>query len=557
MNEFRTQLGQDIFKARYALTVDETWGQHSKIVVKDVCGRKNGGTSIEAHPLMSLDELRDLVYFITNFMFIPAGRYLYYAGRGLAAYSNCLLYIAQEDTREEWGRLLHSASDALMGGAGIGIDYSVFRAKGAILRRSGGVASGPIPLAHSINEVGRNVRQGGSRRSAILASLNWQHGDIEEFLHVKDWINTPVPGAGGLTYFDLKQADFDAYAPLDSTNITVNYDDAWVDQPLRESHRTFRNNVLMACRNGEPGFAFNFGIHTGETGRNACGEATSSDDSDVCNLGTVNFANIPDQETLRRVVELGSKFLVCGSIRGSMPDEKSLQVREKNRRIGLGIMGVHEWLLRRGSRYEVTPELHEWLGIYESESERAANEHCDRFYISRPKAYRAIAPNGTISLLTGTTPAFEPMFAVAYKKRWIDGDKRRYRLVIDQAAKDLIEHLDIADPDSIETAYDLAEDPERRIKFQADVQHYVDMAISSTINLPAWGSEHNNEDTVPVMAELISKYAPQLRGITFYPDGARGGQPITKVPYAEAAADVGVTHEENSERQCRSGVCGI
>lgn len=557
MNEFRTTLGHDIFRARYALSRDETWAQRAKVIVQDVCGKRPGAVGIESQPLMSLDELRDLEHFIANFMFLPAGRYIYYAGRGARFYNNCQLYIGEEDTREEWGRLLHSASDALMSGAGIGIDYSVFRQKGAHLNHTGGVASGPLPLMHSVNEVGRNVRQGGSRRSAILASLNWQHGDINEFLTVKDWKNTPVPGANGLTYFDLKQNDFDAYAPLDSTNITVNYDDHWLDDQRRADHPVFQKNVRMACINGEPGFGFNFGDKQSESGRNACGEATSSDDSDVCNLGTLNLANIPDLETLARVAELAAKFLICGSIRGIMPDAKTLAVREKNRRIGLGLMGVHEWLLQRGARYEVTPEMHEWLRIYESVSTSAANEHCDRFYLSRPKGYRAIAPNGTIGLLAGTTGGIEPLFAVAYKRRWIDGDVRRYNLVIDQVAHDLIQRHGIEDPDSIETAYDLAMDPERRIKFQADVQGYVDMAISSTLNLPAWGSEHNNEDTLPQMTALVSQYAPRLRGLTFYPDGARGGQPITKVSYREAIGHEHMTYEENSERQCKAGVCGV
>lgn len=558
MSEFRTPLGEEIFKARYALTRDETWAQRAKTVVKDVCGKKNGGTSIEAHPLMSPDELRDLEYFITNFMFIPAGRYLWYAGRGISLYNNCFLYKAEVDTREEWGRLLKAMSDSLMSGGGVGCDYSVLRPKGAILTRTGGVASGPVYLMHSVNEMGRNIRQGGARRSAIYASLNWQHGDIEDFLTVKDWANTPIPGIPGMTYADAKNNHFDYPAPLDGTNISPNYDDAWLNQADRALHPTFQKNIRMACSNGEPGFSFNFGDKQSETLRNACCELTSSDDSDCCNLGSLNLANIPDRETLRRVVELGSKFLVCGSIRGTMPDEKVLRVREKNRRLGLGLMGVHEWMLKRGGRYEFTPELHDWMAIYRDESERAANEHCDRFYLNRPVGYRAVAPTGTIGLLAGTSSGLEPLFAVSYKRRWIDGETRRYKLVVDQVASDLIQQLGIEDPDKIETALDLAEDPERRIKFQAEMQAgYIDHAISSTLNLPAWGSEHNNEDTVQTMATIVSKYAPRLRGLTFYPDCARGGQPITKVSYAEAMADQGVIREENSERQCKSGVCGI
>ena len=111
------------------------------------------------------------------------------------------------------------------------------------------------------------------------------------------------------------------------------------------------------------------------------------------------------------------------------------------------------------------------------------------------------------------------------------------------------------DPEAIETAYALSEDYERRIKFQADIQDYVDMSISSTINLPAWGSRGNSEADVNRFAETLSRYAPRLRGFTCYPDGSRGGQPLTEVSYAEAVKHKVVVYEENN--QCKDGVCGI
>ena len=308
---------------------------------------------------------------------------------------------------------------------------------------------------------------------------------------------------------------------------------------------------------GEPGFSFNFGDKQNETLRNACTEVTSEDDSDVCNLGSVNMANIDSIEEFREIVRVASKFLVCGTLRADLPYDKVYEVREKNRRLGLGLMGMHEWLLKRGSKYEVTDELHDWLSAYAVNSEMAADEHCDRLFISRPVAYRAIAPTGTIGILAGTTTGIEPLFAVAFKRRYlVDGTNWKYEYVVDPMAKMMIDEYGL-DPSEIETAADLAKDPERRIKFQADVQSYVDMSISSTINLPAWGSEDNNESLVESFANTLAKYAPRLRGFTCYPDGSRGGQPITVVDYNEVKDKVGVVYEEQSDKQCVSGVCGI
>ncbi len=118
-------------------------------------------------------------------------------------------------------------------------------------------------------------------------------------------------------------------------------------------------------------------------------------------MGSINIGNIATIEEFASIVTLASKFLVCGTLRADLPYDKVYKVREKNRRLGLGLMGIHEWLLKRGYRYEVVPELHTWLKVYKNESERSANEHCDRLFISRPVAYRAIAPTGTIGILAG------------------------------------------------------------------------------------------------------------------------------------------------------------
>ena len=530
MSEFKTAFGENVFRFKYAQGPGDTWSKLATRLVEDVCGTREGTT----HKLMGDEDRKQLAQYIKDFKFLPGGRYLYYAGRPFKAYNNCYLLRAEEDTREEWSAVTWRAMSCLMTGGGIGIDYSRLRPSGSALQRTGGTASGPIPLMYAINEIGRNVMQGGSRRSAIYASLNWKHDDINQFLAAKNW--SPTLKA-------MKEADFNAAAPLDMTNISVNYDDASLVGGL-ENNPVFLQNVRQAMETGEPGFSFNFGDKQNETLRNACTEVTSEDDSDVCNLGSINLGNISSLQEFRDIVCLASKFLVCGTLRADLPYDKVYKVREKNRRLGLGLMGIHEWLLKQGSGYEVTPELHEWLKVYQDESKRAADEHCDRLYISRPVAYRAIAPTGSIGILAGTTTGIEPLFAVAYKRRFLtEGTKWKYQYVVDGTASTLIQQYGV-DPDKIESALDLSSDYERRIKFQADIQDYVDMSISSTINLPSWGSKGNSEADVGRFAATLAQYAGRLRGFTCYPDGSRGGQPLTAVPYKEALANGDTVYDE-------------
>jgi ribonucleoside-diphosphate reductase alpha chain len=146
------------------------------------------------------------------------------------------------------------------------------------------------------------------------------------------------------------------------------------------------------------------------------------------------------------------------------------------------------------------------------------------------------------------------VFCVAYKRRFIDNDRKwKYQYVIDPTANRLNTEFGI-DPDKIEDAYTLAYNPEKRIKFQADLQRYVDHGISSTLNLP---EPVEDPDDVRYFGDTLRGYLPHLRGITTYPDGARSGQPLTVATYAEAIENVGVTLEENRDQQCMSGVCGV
>lgn len=387
---FKTTFAEDIFRAKYAQGPSDTWPNLCRRLVNDVCGDRSLCAKPTTYSLMSKADQDQLVQYMIEMKVIAAGRYLYYAGRPLSFFNNCMC-LGVEDTREGWADLAQRAMSCLMSGGGIGVCYDNIRPAGRVLSRTGGIASGPLPLMKIINEIGRGVMQGGSRRSAMLASLNWQHDDIQDFITVKNWSEDMKR---------IKAEQFDFPLPLDMTNISVNFDTSFLELSQAGQVPALWDTVVkQMCQTGEPGMCFNFYENEKEVYTNACSEFKSDTSDDICNLSSINLAAISSKEELKDVVRLASMFLICGTLRADVPYERIKEVREKNRNIGLGLMGVHEWLLQRGYDYEVTEELKSWLEVYRDESERAAREHCDRFYISHPKKFRAIAPAGTIGIL--------------------------------------------------------------------------------------------------------------------------------------------------------------
>jgi ribonucleotide reductase alpha subunit len=692
VSEEMSDFARTIYLHKYSLDGKEDWSQTSERVVSNVLGALGYGPGDK--------EYDRLLQLVEERKFLPGGRYLYASGRDLHQTQNCLLLRAK-DSREGWAELMQKSSLALMTGAGIGIDYSDVRPSGSIINKTGGIASGPISLMKIINEIGRNVMQGGSRRSAIWAGLSWKHKDILDFINLKNWSDDIKA---------LKEKDFNFPADMDMTNISVILDDDFFVAFSNPNHRLYehaQNVYWTTVRNmvstGEPGFSIDVGVNAGETLRNApvtaetnvltadgyravgdivgvpvsvwtgmrwadaifkktadnseilrvcmtggryircspeheflvedwrgsgkrrrfegirrvkacdlklgdrlhvslphgpelgevnasaikvvsvepdgtetvfcadvgvpehsfmaegviisnCTEITSSDSDDICNLGSINIARINDKQEMLEAVQLGTLFLLAGTVYSHLPYEDVAVIRTKNRRLGLGLMGVHEWLLQRGKPYGPDDELAEWLDIY-AESGNFANHYADLHGLTRPVKTRAIAPTGTIGIISETTTGIEPIFCVAFKRRYRSArsngkDVTYYQYVIDPTAKRLIDQG--IDPASIEDAYMLSYDVERRVKFQAWVQQWVDHGISSTINLP-YPVEDARE--VEDFGNMLIRYLPNLRGITVYPNGARGGQPLTAVPYKEAIKQQGIVFEEHEER-CSGGICG-
>ncbi len=519
-----------IFKRTYAFTPDENWEGCAARVSKFIA---NGDAKLE----------KEFFEAISTKKFLPGGRYLYSSGRKIPQLTNCFLLKA-EDSRQGWGRLLDKHVNALSTGGGVGTEYSAVRSKGEIIKGYGGIASGPISLMAMVNEVARHVMAGGKRRSALWAGLNWQHPDIEDFIHAKDW-DTAIKA--------FKEKDFNFPAILDMTNISVGLDDDFFKRVSKDDDvwDFYYRICKQMCKTGEPGFSINVGKHSNEILRNPCTEVVSDTDSDCCNLGSVNFGAIDTIEELERVTAIAVKFLYNGTFVGWMPHEDFAGVRDKNRRIGVGLMGLHEWCIKHDQKYHTSRELGKWLGVWRDVSTLEAKRYASGGV--SPIAVRAIAPTGTISIIGETTSGIEPIHCVSYKRRFLGNDgKWKFSYVIDPTAERLIKEG--VRSDEIEDSFSLARNVETRIAMQAFVQGYVDQAISSTINLPEYGEPGNNN--MKRFAEILLEYLPRLRGITVYPNESRSGQPISPVKYETAKKHTEVVYQEDEDR-CSGGVCGL
>lgn len=538
-----SEFAMTIYKSKYARP-----GEEWKDTVDRVAYNVLGALGLR----YSDKEYKRIRSFMLQRKFIPGGRYLFAAGLPYHQCNNCLLLKA-EDSREGWADLTRKATMALMTGAGIGIDYSAVRPAGSKISKTAGESSGPVALMKVINEIGRNVMQGGHRRSAIWAGLSWKHQDIFDFINIKNWSDQIKA---------LKEKDFNWPAPLDMTNVSVILDNEFFDaydnrlHPLHSHARdVYHEAVKSMLATGEPGFSIDVDNNAGETLRNACTEVVSYDDSDICNLGSINLARVEDLAELEEIVRYGVLFLLAGTEYSHVPYAEVASVRNKNRRIGLGLMGVHEWLISRGKAYGPDNDLAKWLDIYSIASRYWADHYANIYNMAKPKKVRAIAPTGTISIIGETTSGIEPIFRVAYRRRFRKAnangnDSVYYQYVVDPTAHRLINSG--IHPSTIEDSYTLSYDVERRIKFQSWVQRWVDQGISSTINLPG---PITDPMLISDYGDTLYRYLPQLRGITIYPDGARGGQPLVPASYDQAISNLGVTFEDNLER-CNGSVCG-
>lgn len=450
-------------------------------------------------PAYSDSDMTDSCYeAIRDRKFIPAGRFLYSAGREFHQYANCIS-LSCEDSREGWADLMHKSAMALQTGAGLGIRYNNVRPKGSPIRKTGGVASGVMSLVNIVDSIGREVIQGGSRRSAIMAMLNFAHGDIDTFINAKSQLGV-----------------------LPCTNISVE-----IDNLNCLNTELFGSIVSAMYKNGEPGLVIN--IDTDEVLRNVCGEMTAKTDSTLCFLGSINLGAVNTVEEFERLLHTASAFLVAGTVLSDTPFSKAQETLNKDRRIGIGLMGIAEFLAKRKIPYGFSGELESYLRVY-SDSTEIANKYTRLLGISEITKSRAIAPNGTISLVAETTGGIEPIFCEEYIREYYNS---KNVLVSEHVTDPVADRIKASyGLSGIETAYTIP--IRRRLALQAQVQNHVDMAVSSTVNF-------NRDDlSESDLRNALIEYIPVLRGLTVYPLGSRPDEPVKPVV---------------SESNCKQGFC--
>lgn len=477
--------------------------------------------------------------------FLPNSPTLTGAGRDMCLSACFVLPI--EDSMESIFDTVKNAALVHKEGGGTGFDFSQLRPRGSFVHKTQGVASGPVSFLRVIDAATEAVKQGGTRRGANIGILRVDHPDIEEFITMKRDGKT-------LNNFNISVAITDEF--MQALKHDGYY---WLYNPYlkkktvrKKAGDIFKLIVDSAWASGDPGLIFIDRINqfnpTRELGpitaTNPCGEQPLHP-YESCNLGSINVANFYDPEKPEEfdwerfagLIEVAVRFLDNVIDVNKYPLPQIAEMTRANRRIGLGIMGWADLLLKKKLRYD-SPEALEFAEKLASfmreqadlESEKLGelkgsfpniNKSIYRGKKRRNATVLTIAPTGTISRLAGCSSSIEPIFAFEFVSKILDGELRDVHPLYETWKK---EHPDEPLPDYFVTAHEIPY--EGHIRMQAAFQKSVDNSVSKTINLP------NKASVEDVEKAFLLAYEMGTKGITVYRDGSKAEQ----VLYAAAAA---------------------
>lgn len=568
---------ESIFLKRYALHENEDW--------EDAC-RRVGRIVANAETVDVCKYKEVFAEVINDMFFLPGGRILRNAGRPRGSLFNCYV-LPVGDSREEIGQWFRDSLILWGEGGGVGCNLSALRPHGAPIKGVGGVSSGPVSFLEASDAVANTIESGGSRRAAALATLVVSHPDVMEFIDAK-------MVHGKLSHYNISVAVTEDF--LDA----VEKDDDWEFKFNQQPHGKIKAREIWdkimynMITHAEPGllnwdklrsnnsYYFNPIVST-----NPCGEVALAG-YECCDLGSLVLprfitGNInTNWKKLEQVIHIAVRFLdnIIDINKYVLPEiDRNAHL---GRRIGLGVMGLAEYLfakkLRYGSKkandeverlmrfirdisYEASVKLAEEKGAFPKfDPVQFGKAH---FVRSLPASLRlsikdkgirnttlmAVAPTGTISLLAEVSSSIEPLFMKAYERR----DRVSDRMYVHPLYKDLILDGIEETPEWFVDTSDL--EPADHLEVQSVVQKHVDGAVSKTINMPK-GS------TSDELSRLTLEYIHDLKGVTVYVDGSREGQILNKVDLTKVKTCIinskgTLNGEEISQNGCRNGKCDL
>ncbi len=525
-----------------------------------------------------VEEWRNEFYdLMINQDFLPNSPTLMNAGTGNdLQYSGCYV-LPIPDSIEGIFNGVRNAAVVHQSGGGTGFAFSRLRPHGSRVKKSGGVASGPVSFMRVFDSATEQVKQGGKRRGANMGVLSVDHPDIEEFISCKL--------EGGITNFNISVGATEEFMKAVEKNkdYSLKAREGWPDDQdgrysdfeeigKKSATAVFDEIVDAAWQSGDPGMVWLDRMNAGpanpvpEMGpieaTNPCGEQPLYP-NESCNLGSINLGNMVkprgrgyniDWDRLEKTVRTATRFLDNVIDINPFPLEEIEEAVEANRRIGLGVMGWSDLLFKLRIAYDSREGVNLGRKVMKFVNDTAWNESeklaevKDPFPNFKKSIYKngppkrnatvtTIAPTGSISIIADCSSGIEPLFALAYThtagerklhfvnpvfKQLMDKYKNG-----DQVLKEIKKsgHLSQVESASarmqklFKTAHEI--DWRWHIEMQAAFQAHTDNAVSKTINLP---KEATREE---VKEAYLFAYKKGCKGVTVFRDGSKGLQVLT------------------------------
>ncbi|WP_028584923.1 adenosylcobalamin-dependent ribonucleoside-diphosphate reductase [Desulfogranum mediterraneum] len=525
-----------------------------------LCRRVANAVALVDQDLDDYEQIREEFFkMIYQLDFLPNSPCLMNAGTDLGQLSACFVLPVDDSmdgifTSIRNGALVHKT------GGGTGYSFSRLRPKNSAVRSTQGVASGPLSFAAVFDAATETIKQGGKRRGANMGVLRVDHPDILDFIIAKEEQDR-------YTNFNFSVAITDRF--MEAVKNDQEYD--LVDPSTGKAVNTLRalkvfNKIIdLAWHNGEPGVLFidaaNRDNATPQLGEfeatNPCGEQWLLP-YESCNLGSINLGRYVrngelDWDELANTVHLAVRFLDNVIDCNRFPIPEIAEMTQKTRKVGLGVMGMHDMLIQLELPYgteEGRKASAAAMAFVRKEAEVAStaiaavkgpfpayDKELNDYPARRNAAMTSIQPTGTVSMIADCASGCEPYFSIVMEKNVMDGDRF---LMVNKLFEEVARREGFYSPDLLEkvaasgtvighdeiperwqeifrTAQDIS--PENHIRMQGILQQNgVDSSISKTINLPSSASREDVETSYQLGFELGCK------GLTVYRDGSRDHQ---------------------------------